>query len=73
MADVRDEVTGPARSLQKIAYAAALFVLIPLMIGTGLALSPGMDAAWPWLLEVFGGRQSARSIHFVTAGLVEVA
>jgi thiosulfate reductase cytochrome b subunit len=42
-------------------------VLIPLMIFTGLAMSPGMDAAWPWLIELFGGRQSARSIHFIAA------
>jgi thiosulfate reductase cytochrome b subunit len=37
------------------------------MILTGLAMSPTMDAAWPWLLDVFGGRQSARSIHFICA------
>ena len=40
------------------------------MILTGLALSPGMDAAWPWLLDLFGGRQSARSLHFVTSALI---
>lgn len=53
--------------LQKISYAAVLFLLLPLMIATGLAMSPGMDAAWPWLTEVLGGRQSARSIHFIAA------
>jgi Ni/Fe-hydrogenase b-type cytochrome subunit len=52
-------------TLQKIAYALALFVLLPLMIATGLALSPGWDAGAPWLLALFGGRASARSIHFV--------
>jgi thiosulfate reductase cytochrome b subunit len=30
-------------------------------------MSPAMDAAWPWLLDMFGGRQSARSIHFIVA------
>jgi thiosulfate reductase cytochrome b subunit len=35
------------------------------VIATGLALSPGMNAAWPWLLDVLGGRQSARSLHFI--------
>jgi thiosulfate reductase cytochrome b subunit len=35
------------------------------MILTGLALSPGMDAIYPWLLDIFGGRSSARSIHFI--------
>ena len=34
---------------------------------TGLTLAPAMDAAFPWLLDLFGGRQSARSLHFVTA------
>ena len=40
-------------------------ILLPVMILTGLAMSPAMDAAWPWLLDIFGGRQSARSIHFI--------
>lgn len=51
--------------LQKFAYAGVLFGLLPLMIASGLALSPGMDAAAPWLLDVLGGRQSARSLHFL--------
>ena len=53
--------------LQKLAYAGVLFLLMPLTIVTGLAMSPGMDAAWPWLTELPGGRQSARSIHFLCA------
>ena len=53
--------------LQKFSYGTVLFILLPLMILTGLTMSPGMDAAWPWLLDIFGGRQSARSIHFITA------
>lgn len=57
-------------TLQKIAYVVAIFVLIPLMILTGLTLSPAMDAAWPWLLDLFGGRASARSIHFITCWLI---
>lgn len=56
--------------LQKAAYGVVLFVLLPLMIVTGMAMSPGMDAAWPFLSEMFGGRQSARSIHFVVAWLL---
>ena len=44
-----------------------LFVLLPLMVFTGMAMSPGMDAAWPFLLDMFGGRQSARSVHFLVA------
>ena len=52
---------------QKLSYVLVIFILIPLMILTGLTLSPGMDAAWPWLLDIFGGRSSARSIHFIAA------
>jgi len=52
--------------LQKLAYSGVFFILFPLIILTGLTMSPGMDAAWPWLLQLFGGRQTARSIHFLT-------
>jgi thiosulfate reductase cytochrome b subunit len=53
--------------LQKLSYVAVIFLLLPLMLLTGLAMSPAMDAAWPWLLDLFAGRQSARSIHFICA------
>lgn len=55
---------------QKLSYVAVLFVLLPVLIFSGLALSPGMDAAWPWLTDIFGGRQSARSVHFIAMVLV---
>ncbi len=53
--------------LQKISYVSVIFFLLPLMLLSGLAMSPAMDAAWPWMLDLFGGRQSARSIHFLCA------
>lgn len=53
--------------LQKIAYISVIFLMIPLMIFTGLTMSPAMVANWDWLLSIFGGRQSARSIHFIVA------
>jgi thiosulfate reductase cytochrome b subunit len=53
--------------LQKASYNGVLFLLLPVLILTGLTLSPGMNAAWPWLVDLFGGRQSARSIHFIAA------
>lgn len=56
--------------LQKLAYLSVILVLIPVMILTGLTMSPSMDATWPWLLDLFGGRQSARSIHFIAAALI---
>jgi Ni/Fe-hydrogenase b-type cytochrome subunit len=56
--------------LQKASYLGVLFVLLPLIVLTGLTMSPGMDAAWPWLLDLTGGRQSARSLHFIAAALI---
>ncbi|RED16218.1 cytochrome b/b6 domain-containing protein [Parasphingopyxis lamellibrachiae] len=56
--------------LQKLSYLIVLFVLLPLIVLTGLTMSPMMDTAWPWLLDLFGGRQSARSIHFIVAFLI---
>jgi len=51
--------------LQKLAYATILFLVAPLIVLTGLAMSPTIDAAFPWLLSVLGGRQAARTIHFI--------
>lgn len=51
--------------LQKLAYACILFGVAPLIVLTGLAMSPTIDTAFPWLLTIFGGRQAARTIHFV--------
>jgi len=65
---------GPAARnyniLQKISYLGVLFFLLPLVVLTGLTMSPGMNAAWPWLLDLFGGRQSARSLHFIAAFMI---
>jgi thiosulfate reductase cytochrome b subunit len=55
--------------LQKLAYLAAIFAF-PVLILAGLTMSPAMDARFPWLLELFGGRQSARSIHFLLASFL---
>lgn len=56
--------------LQKLSYVAVIFALLPLIILTGWTMSPGLNAAWPWLLDLFGGRQSARTIHFICATLI---
>jgi thiosulfate reductase cytochrome b subunit len=56
--------------LQKLAYVGVVFVLLPGMVVTGLAMSPGVDAFAPWLTTVLGGRPSARSIHFIFANLI---
>ena len=78
--DVKDHArlrfpTGEAATryniLQKLAYGSVVFVMLPLMILTGVTMAPQFDANFGWLLLVFGGRQSARSIHFLCAwGLV---
>jgi thiosulfate reductase cytochrome b subunit len=57
-------------TLQKIAYLSVVVALLPLMVLTGLTLQPGMDAIAPVLLTVFGGRQSARTLHFLFANLL---
>lgn len=51
-------------TLQKLTYAIVLFILLPLMILTGLAMSPSMDTVIPFLTDMLGGRQTARTIHF---------
>ena len=57
--------------LQKMAYGGVLFVLLPGIVLTGMAMSPAIDAAFHWLPDLLGGRQSARSLHFLcAAGLV---
>jgi thiosulfate reductase cytochrome b subunit len=57
--------------LQKLSYAAVIFILLPLIIFTGLTMSPAMASGWGWMIDLFGGRQSARSLHFLAAtGLV---
>lgn len=74
--DIKDHAclrfpTGEAAArynpLQKIAYIKVLVLFLPVLILTGLAMAPGMDAAWPWLTQMWGGRQSARSVHFIAA------
>ena len=53
--------------LQKLAYGLVLGVFLPMMVLTGMSISPGMEPTLGWLVELFGGRQSARSLHFIFA------
>lgn len=55
----------PYDPLQQLVYAAVVFVLAPFMIATGLAQSPALIARYPWYARLFGGRQTARSLHFI--------
>ena len=56
--------------VQRITYGAVVFVLFPLMIWTGLAMSPGVTSVLPRLVTSMGGQQSARTIHFIVACLL---
>ena len=73
-AELRDHLPGRGRAraaatrygvLQKLSYLLLLLLFVPLMTLTGLAQSPGFTAAMPWLLDLFGGRQSARTLHSI--------
>jgi len=52
-------------ALQQLAYFGVVFIMAPLSILTGIAMSPAVDSAFPWYPRSFGGRQGARSIHFL--------
>jgi thiosulfate reductase cytochrome b subunit len=54
--------------LQRISYLSVVFVLLPVMIWTGLGMSPTATSVFPFLATAFGGQQSARTIHFFAAG-----
>jgi thiosulfate reductase cytochrome b subunit len=63
----RGEAAREYNPLQKLSYLTVLFILAPMILATGLAMSPGLDAAFPWIPALLGGRQSARTIHFICA------
>jgi thiosulfate reductase cytochrome b subunit len=66
----RGEAAKRYNVLQKLAYVAIVFVLLPLMVLSGLTMSPAVTAVFPFLFDIFGGRQSARTIHFIAANLL---
>jgi thiosulfate reductase cytochrome b subunit len=66
----RGEAAKSYNVLQKLTYLIVIFLLLPAMVLTGLTMSPGFDAVLPWLLDLFGGRQSARTVHFISANLI---
>ena len=63
--------SGSYNVLQRVTYLVVLFLLFPLMVWTGLAMSPAITSASPAIVTVLGGHQSARTLHFfVTIALV---
>jgi thiosulfate reductase cytochrome b subunit len=74
----RSQLAGPLLSspadsyniVQRVTYLGVVFVLFPLIVVTGLAMSPAVTSVMPWLATMFGGHQSARTIHFFAASAV---
>jgi thiosulfate reductase cytochrome b subunit len=56
--------------MQRLSYLGVVFVLSPLIIVTGLAMSPSIVSVFPWMVTIFGGQQSARTLHFAVACLL---
>ena len=59
-------------ALQRLTYASVVFVIAPVVLLSGLAFSPMLASVSPWLVDLFGGQQSARTIHFFAAAAVVV-
>ena len=66
----RDDGARTYNVIQKLTYVAIILVVLPMMLITGLSMSPGFNAIGGVLLEIMGGRQSARTLHFISAGLI---
>jgi thiosulfate reductase cytochrome b subunit len=66
----RGEAARRYNVLQKFTYLTVIFVLLPAMVLSGLTMSPAVTAVFPFLFDLFGGRQSARTIHFLAANLI---
>ena len=64
----REEESLTYNVLQRLSYFTVVFVLFPLMIWTGLAMSPAIVSVFPALVTILGGQQTARTIHFFVAG-----
>lgn len=66
----RGEAAKRYNVLQKLTYIVVIFLLLPTILLAGLTMSPAVTAAFPFLFDLFGGRQSARTIHFIAANLL---
>ena len=66
----KDEEARTYNVIQKLTYVTMILVILPMMLITGLSMSPGFNAIGGILLEIMGGRQSARTLHFISAGLI---
>jgi thiosulfate reductase cytochrome b subunit len=71
----RNDLLGASaiyNTLQRLTYSVVVFVFFPLMIWTGLAMSPAVTSVFPVLVTAFGGQQSARTIHFAASAALVI-
>jgi len=68
----REEDARSYNTLQRLSYLAVIFVLFPLVVWTGLAMSPGLVSAIPAIVTVWGGQQTARTLHFFLSVLLVI-
>ena len=66
----KDDEARAYNVIQKLTYVAMILIVLPMMLVTGLSMSPGFNAIGGILLDLMGGRQSARTLHFISAGLI---
>jgi thiosulfate reductase cytochrome b subunit len=52
-------------TVQRLTYLLVIVIFFPMMVWTGLAMSPAIEGAFPWAVDLLGGRQSARTLHFL--------
>src|SRR5699024_4869679 len=62
----------PYDPLQMLTYTGVVFFLAPLLILTGIAMSPAIRSRFPWYVKMWGGYQGARSIHFIGMVLMTI-
>lgn len=66
----KDDEARTYNVIQKLTYVTMILVVLPMMLITGLSMSPGFNAIGGILLDLMGGRQSARTLHFISAALI---
>jgi len=66
----KDDEARTYNVIQKLTYLVMVLVVLPMMLVTGLSMSPGFNAIGGLLLDLMGGRQSARTLHFISAALI---
>ncbi|MBV9504660.1 MAG: cytochrome b/b6 domain-containing protein [Acidobacteriia bacterium] len=70
LTETREERAWSYNVLQRLTYLLVIFILFPLVIWTGLAMSPSMASVFPGAVAILGGQQSARTIHFFVSILL---